>query len=313
MINVNEKRMSDIIKTAPVACQGVKGAYSEIAANAIFGNPDIMYMRTFEGVFRAVDKGLCRYGVLPLENSNAGSVTAVYDLMKEFNFYIVRSAKVSISHMLLANKKTDIKNIKEIYTHEQSASQCGKFIKENPHIKVILMENNAVAAKFVAGSARDDIAAIASEKCAELYGLKIIAKNVQNGKNNYTRFICISKTCEIYDGADKISVMFSLPHVPGSLYGVLKQFADLKINLTKLESRPIADADFEFMFYFDAEANVADARVYDLLQKLSESSDKFIFLGNYGEITAFSSDAARLPFSPVSRESCELPVCEECL
>jgi chorismate mutase/prephenate dehydratase len=243
-----------------------------------------MYMRTFDGVFRAVDKGLCQYGILPLENSNAGSVTAVYDLMKTHNFYISRSVKVPISHTLLANKKLNIESIKEIYTHEQAAAQCSKFIEENPHIKLNICGNTAAAAQLVAESGRDDIAAIASENCSELYNLVVSTKSVQNNKNNYTRFICISKQCEIYDGADKISLMLALEHKTGALYEIIRQFAELRLNLTKLESRPVPDTDFEFMFYFDFQANIENENVNNLLLELNGNTSKFVFLGNYMEI-----------------------------
>jgi chorismate mutase/prephenate dehydratase len=246
-------------------------------------------MNTFDGVFRAVDAGLCEYGILPIENSNAGSVTAVYDLMKTHNFFIARSIKMPISHMLLAKTKIGIEDITEIYTHEQAAAQCGKFIEENPRVKINIYSNTAAAAQFVSESPRMDIAAIASEQCAELYDLLVLAKNIQSNKNNYTRFICISKNCEIYDNADKISLMLTLEHKPGALYEAIKQFADLRLNLMKLESRPIADTDFEFMFYFDIQASVENKDVYDLLAQIERNPQFFLFLGNYNEITAQSS------------------------
>jgi len=285
MINVKESRRTKL-DNGPIACQGVEGAYSQVAADALFGNPDIMYMKNFDSVFRAVENGLCRYGVLPIENSNAGSVTEVHDLMRVHNFYIVRSVKVQISHMLLGKGKTDIKKIKEIYTHEQAIKQCSKFLEQNPDIKVNVYPNTATAAKFVAESGRTDIAAIASEACVRLYGMTVLARNIQDHNNNYTRFICISKNCEILDNAEKISIMLTTAHKPGALYEVLRQFADLQLNLTKLESRPIANSDFEFMFYFDFQANVNNKAVYDLLVKLERSVKQFVFLGNYSEIIA---------------------------
>jgi len=284
MINIKECRKTEFQKTAVIACQGVKGAYSQIAANTMFESPDIMYMRTFDGVFRAVDTGLCRYGMLPIENSNAGSVTDVYDLMKAYNFYIVRSIKLPVSHLLLAKEKISAENIKEVYTHEQAAKQCSKFLEQNSGIKVNICANTAAAAQFVAEDSRTDIAAIASENCIELYNLTALVKNVQNNENNYTRFICISKECEIYDNSDKISLMLTLEHKAGALYEVIKQFAEHGLNLTKLESRPIAGTDFEFMFYFDIQANIEDMDVYNLLLELQESTHDLIFLGNYREI-----------------------------
>jgi len=290
MIDIKNCRKHDLQETgfqpdrAVIACQGVEGAYSQIAANALFKNPDVMYMRTFDGVFRAVNNGLCRYGVLPLENSNAGSVTDVYDLMKTHKFFIVRSVKVPISHMLLLKTKTGVEKIKEIYTHEQAARQCSRFLEQNDHIKINLSANTAAAAQFVAESERTDIAAIASGNCIQLYNLTALSKNIQNNNNNYTRFICISKECEIFDNADKISLMFSLENKAGALYEVIKQFAERQLNLIKLESRPIADTDFEFMFYFDVQANIENADVQDLLISLKETTRQLVFLGNYSEV-----------------------------
>jgi len=286
MIDVKNCRKPQLQETAVIACQGVEGAYSQIAANALFKQPDVIYMRTFDGVFRAVNNGLCRYGVLPLENSNAGSVTDVYDLMKTHKFFIVRSVKVSISHTLLQKTKTSIEKIKEIYTHEQAARQCSRFLEQNDHIKINLCANTAAAAQFVAESERTDIAAIASENCIQLYNLTASSRNIQNNNNNYTRFICISKECEIFDNADKISLMLSLENKAGALYEIIKQFAERQLNLIKLESRPISDTDFEFMFYFDVQANVENESVYNLLLRLKETTKQLMFLGNYSEITS---------------------------
>ncbi|MCL2265817.1 MAG: hypothetical protein FWC22_07220 [Treponema sp.] len=290
MIDIKNCRKSQLQESAfltnraSIACQGVEGAYSQIAATSLFKNPDVMYMRTFDGVFRAVNSGLCRYGVLPLENSNAGSVTDVYDLMKTHKFFIVRSVKVSISHMLLQKTKTGVEKIKEIYTHEQAARQCSRFLEQNDHIKINFSANTAAAAQFVAESERTDIAAIASENCIQLYNLTASSKNIQNNNNNYTRFICISKECEIFDNADRISLMLSLENKAGALYEIIKQFAERHINLIKLESRPIADTDFEFMFYFDFQANIENEDVYNLLSLLNETARQVMFLGNYSEI-----------------------------
>ena len=286
MIDQNKCIKPELPASATVACQGVEGAYSQIAANAAFEQPDIMYMRTFDGVFRAVDKGLCQYGMLPVENSTAGTVTDVYDLMKAYNFYIVRGVKVSISHMLLSKEKLAAEKIKAVYSHEQAIKQCSRFLEENQHIKVNYCANTAAAARMVAESADKDIAAIASEGCAQLYGLTVSARNVQNSDSNYTRFICISKECEIFSNSDKISLMITLEHKAGSLYETIKHFAALGLNLTKLESRPIAGTDFEFMFYFDFQANIENRDVYDLLIRLEAEARQFVFLGNYREVTA---------------------------
>ncbi|MCL2438040.1 MAG: prephenate dehydratase [Coriobacteriia bacterium] len=285
MISLKEYRKEEFPKSASVACQGVKGAFSQVAADILFEQPEIMNMRTFDGVFRAVDAGLCQYGILPIENSNAGSVTDVYDLMKEYNFYIVRSVKISISHTLLGNRQIPLEDIKEIYTHEQAARQCSAFIERHPHVELIMCANTATAAQLVAESGRTDVAAIASENCAELYGLTVLEKDIQNNANNYTRFICISKKCEVYGNPDRISLMLTTEHKSGSLYEVIKQFAHLQLNLIKLESRPIADTDFDFMFYFDVQASIDDEKVHDLLTRLNLCTKYLAFLGNYSEVT----------------------------
>jgi len=269
---------------AVVACQGVEGAYSQMACDKMFSLPNIIYCRHFEGVFQAVESGLCQYGILPIENSSWGSVRAVYDLMKEYRFYIVRSAKLCLSHTLLTRERVKLSDIHEIVSHEQALAQCSEFLKQNPQIKISVCENTAVAAKMIAESPRNDIAAISSKNCAELYGLKILSDSIQNNANNYTRFICISKNLEIYPGSNKISLMLSLPHRPGALYSTIARFAALGLNLTKLESRPIPGRDFEFMFYFDMDASVYSKELLKLLSKFEQGTDPFVFLGCYTEI-----------------------------
>ena len=271
-------------KKAVVACQGVEGAYSQIAADKLFSLPNIMYFNSFEGVFTAVEKGLSRYGILPIENSSHGSVTQVYDLMKRHNFHIVRSLKLKIDHSLLAKKGSKPSDIKEIYSHEQAIGQCSRFIEGLEGVKVTMVENTAVAAQKVAQSERDDVAALSSGNCAELYGLTALGVDVQDNANNFTRFICISKNPEIYPGANKISLMLSLPHRPGSLYDTISKFSVLGLNLTKLESRPVPERDFAFMFYFDIEASVKAEGVISLLCELAAGTEQFVFLGNYSEV-----------------------------
>ena len=270
-------------KRAVVACQGVSGAYSEQACEKIFDVPEIMFFNNFEGVFHAVRSGLCDYGILPLENSTAGSVNQVYDLMRKNKFYVVKSIRLKVDHSLLAKKGTSLADIKEVYSHEQAVNQCSNFISENK-IKANICANTAVAAKLVASSDRTDIAAIASAKCAELYGLTAIASDIQNYSNNYTRFICISKNLEIYPGASKTSFMMTIPHVPGSLYSVISRFYALGINLVKIESRQLPDRDFEFMFYFDIECSVYSDELISLINELENDITDFTYLGSYSEV-----------------------------
>ncbi len=269
---------------AKIACQGVAGAYSGIAADRLFEFADITYFKNFDAVFQAVEKGFCKYGVLPIENSSAGSVNQVYDLMKKHRFYIVRGIKLSITHNLVASKNTDISKITEIISHEQAITQCKNYIEKFKNVKITTYPNTALAAKAVAESGREDVAAICSRECADLYGLKLLETNVQDSAYNYTRFILIAKEMEFYKGANKISIMTTLPqNTPGSLNKLLSKFANIGINLTKLESRPIVGSPFEFMFYFDFNCDIHEKGVQNLLAELDDSTEQFVFLGAYEE------------------------------
>ena len=267
-----------------VACQGVEGAYSQIAAEKIFKSPFIMYFKNFEGVFTAIEKGLCQYGVLPLENSTAGSVKKVYDLMIQHNFSIVRTFRLKIDHNLLTKPGTKLSDIKEIYSHEQAINQCSEFLQTLSGVTIVPVANTAIAAEMVSQSDRKDIACLSSRNCMELYNLECLASSIQDKGNNHTRFICISKNLEIYPGSDRTSIMMVLPHRPGSLYKFLARLYALGINVTKLESRPIPDRDFEFMFYFDLETSIYSEEFVQLMCELEDLCEEFKYLGSYREI-----------------------------
>ena len=269
---------------AAVACQGVEGAYSQLACDKLFRLSNVLYFSNFEAVFSAIENGLCRYGVIPVENSTAGSVNAVYDLMMHHNFRIVRSIRLKVDHNLLVKPGTRREDIREIYSHQQAISQCSAFLAQFPNAKVIPCENTAAAAKMVASSDRNDLAALSSRACMKLYGLECLQSSVQDQDNNYTRFVCISKSLEIYPGADRTSIMAVLPHEPGSLYKLLSRFYALGINLNKLESRPIPGRDFEFMFYFDLETSVYSPRFLQLMGELPSLCEEFSYLGSYSEV-----------------------------
>ena len=270
-------------KRATVACQGVAGAYSHAAAERLFQLPDIQFYNSFDDVFAAVENGDVEYGVLPIENSSYGSVVSIYNLMQHYNFYIVKSLRLRINHQLLAKPGTKLSDIKEIYSHEQAIGQCDPFLSSLKGVKVTKVANTALAAQMVAESDRADIAAISSRECADLYGLDILKNHIQVTDNNYTRFICISKKLEIYPGANRISLILTLPHVPCSLYHMVAKFAAIDVNLTKLESRPIPGSDFEFLFYFDLDASVYQEDLLYLLSELEASPETFVFLGCYLE------------------------------
>ena len=234
-------------ETAFVACQGVEGAYSGIACEKLFKRPNIFYFSSFDAVFSAIEKGLCRYGVIPKPG-------------------------------------TKLEDIREIYSHAQAIAQCSAFLQSLPNVKVIPCENTAMAAKMVAESSDPGIAALSSRSCCKLYGLENLKADVQDSGNNHTRFICISKELEIYPGADRTSLMMVLPHEPGSLYKLLSRFNSLGINLTKLESRPMPERSFEFMFYFDLDTSVYSPRFIQLMGELGDISEEHEYLGSYSEV-----------------------------
>ncbi|MBQ7566425.1 MAG: bifunctional chorismate mutase/prephenate dehydratase [Oscillospiraceae bacterium] len=270
--------------TAMVACQGVEGAYSQLACDKLFKLPSVFFFSTFGAVFSAIESGLCRYGVIPVENSTAGSVNAVYDLMMKHDFRIVRSIRLKVDHNLLVKPGTKMEDIKEIYSHAQALSQCGGFLQKFPKAKIIPCENTAIAAKRVAESETGGKAAISSSLCRKIYHLDCLAESIQDQGNNTTRFICISKKPEIYPGADRTSLMMVLPHEAGSLYKVLSRFYALGINLIKLESRPMPERNFEFMFYFDLDTSVYSPSFIQLMGELDELCESFTYLGSYSEV-----------------------------
>lgn len=270
---------------AVVACAGTEGSYAQQATSLMFPVPTIVYFNGFEKVFEAVEQGLCPYGILPIENSAAGSVAAVYDLMVKHRFHIVRALRLKIDHVLLAPEGVRLEDVREVSSHPHALAQCKGFFARHPSIAQRPGENTATVAKEIAAGSRRDVAVVASRACAELYGLKVIAENIQDAAFNYTRFICISKDLEIYPDANKFSIMMSLPHRPGALNAIISKFASIDVNLTKLESRPVPGMDFEFRFTFDFEATPGDRGVLCLLSELSRDPEieHFTFLGAYAE------------------------------
>lgn len=268
---------------ATVACQGVEGAYSQIAACRLFQVPSISFFTTFEGVFRAVDEGFCEFGVLPIENSTAGSVNAVYDLLGRFGFSIVRSLRLKVDHNLLAKPGTKIEDIREVISHEQAILQSQNFLNVLD-VQTKVVENTAIAAERVAKSDRADLACLSSRDCASLYDLDILASDVQDTDHNYTRFVVISKEPRVYPGATKSSLMLNLKSQPGALFRVLERFYALDINLVKLESRPIPGRDNEFTFYFDLDCPAGSETLDLLLDSLDDTCASFTFFGSYTEV-----------------------------
>jgi prephenate dehydratase len=261
------------MKAIKVAYQGQPGAYSDLAAKKYFG-PKVKTVgkNTFEQIFEAVKNKKADFAMVPIENSTAGSVHENYDLLAQYNVSIVGEMMLRISHNLLViplkgeNKKKRLKIIKRVYSHPQALKQCRGFFKKNPHLKPIQAEDTAGSAKNLSESVNLDEAAIASVEAAKIYSLQILQKGIETNQHNYTRFLIISlkrkrkrsdlgKVGPSWKKSSKVSLIFSLAHKPGSLFQALKVFADRKINLTKIESRPIMDKPWDYLFYLDFEIN----------------------------------------------------------
>ncbi|MDR0271723.1 MAG: chorismate mutase [Clostridiales bacterium] len=268
--------------TTMVACQGMEGSFAELATERLFKqSPAIQYMKTYDSVFAAIENGFCDYGVLPLENSTAGSVNKVYRVMQNHNFKIVRSIRLKIDHCLVAPKDVKLEDIREVVSHEQALAQCDVYLNKLNATQT-QFNNTAAAAEMVANSARRDIAAICSQRGAEQYGLEILASNIQDNANNFTRFICISKNLEIYEGANLTDMILTLKNKQGSLFEVMKKINGLGIDLGKLESRP-TDSDEDFMFYVTFKTAVND-ELFALIDALASLCKDFEYLGSYTEV-----------------------------
>lgn len=278
-----EFTVPDLENAVSIGCQGTSGANSEAASKLIFGDKPVKFYRTFEDVFKAVENGEIQYGVLPIHNSTAGSVTTTYDLMGKYSVYIVKTVCIEINHCLATKNDIPADEISCVYSHPQALSQCSGFITHHK-LKTIEYSNTATAAELVKNSSDDEkIAAICSKECAERLGLRIISDDVADCSVNRTKFICISKELQIMPDADTVSVMLKIPHTEGSLYRLLTKFYINGMNLCKLESRPVKDGSFEVMFYLDFSGRVTDKNVKILLNDLSSSLEYFRFLGTSRE------------------------------
>ena len=272
-------------KTGTVACQGVEGANSQAACDKLLPRGNIMYVKTFEAVFDAVESGLCQFGVVPIENSANGSVRSVYELLQRKHFSIVRATTLHIRHELLAKPGTKLSEITEIYSHEQAIGQCSRYLTGlNGKVKITPCANTAIAAKMVAEGINPHAAAISSHACAELYGLSVLKDDIQDSDNNYTRFICIAKNPVIYAGANRISLILDCKNEPGALNAILSKISAYGVNTSKLESCPVTGRNFEFIFFFDLDASVREPGVLALLEELDRTSESFTFLGNYSVV-----------------------------
>lgn len=264
-----------------VVFQGADGAYSQAAMLKFFGD-DIqsIHVDTFRDAMSAIDEGSADFAVLPIENSTAGIVSEIYDLLVEFENYIVGEQIIKIEHCLMGVPGSDISQIKTVYSHPQSLMQSAKYLDEHD-FRLISMQNNAFAAKKVSEDKDPTQAAIASEHAAKIYGLEVLQKGVNQSGTNSTRFIIVTNQKIFKKDANKISICFELPHQSGSLYHMLSHFIYNNLNMTKIESRPIEDRNWEYRFFIDFEGNLADSSVKNVLRGLREESRNMKILGNY--------------------------------
>lgn len=269
---------------AAIACQGAEGSYSFHAAERLMRNPNPKFYETSREIFNAVQEGMCDYGILSIENSNAGSINHVYDLFSEHRLFIVRGVKLHIRHRLLTLPGVSFENIREIYSHPHAFAQCSAFLHANQQIKCVSVSNTAIAAKKVAESWRRDVAAIGALACAKLYGLAASDLDVQNPGSHFTRFVCLSRNPEIFPGANRTSVMLTLPHRQGALYTLMSLIAAYDIKLQKLESRIIPGNDSALRFYLDMDASPWTPNFLPLITSLKSASESFNYLGSYAEI-----------------------------
>lgn len=279
---LNGERVPCSFEGKKVGAQGVDGAFSSKAARHMFPGAEIVFFGSWSEIFEALRKGDIDFGVLPVENSTYGSVTDVYRLIMDNDAYIYASLRLPVEHCLLAKHGVSLSDIKEIISHPQAIGQCSEFL-ENTGISATQATNTAKAAELVSHSVRSDIAAIASSECAELYGLDILSHGIQNEKQNTTRFAAISRELTIARGADKISIQFSLAHKEGTLSRILGYFSALGLNLTKIESRPIPKAPFEYRFHLDFNGSMTNEHTFNLICALSDELADFRFIGNYNE------------------------------
>lgn len=269
-------------KDVRVVYQGMPGSYSQEATSTYFDDSTaISYVKTFRDVMEVITRGKADYGVLPIENSTAGIVHEVFDLLVDYDAYIVGEVVIPINHCLLASDEIKKENIKRVYSHPQSILQSAEFLNAHPNMETIGMKNNAFAAKKIAEERKNDQAAIASENAAKIYGLTILENQVNDEKNNSTRFIIISKEKMFEKNAEKISISFEVSNESASLYRALSHIIFNDLNMTKIESRPINKQSWEYRFFVNFEGNLNDASVRNALFGLEEETLNLKILGNY--------------------------------
>ncbi len=265
-----------------VAYQGVPGAYSEQAAADFFGSgAEITGLPRFEDVFLAIREGRADYGVVPIENNSTGGIRQIYDLLARYEFYLVGETAVRVEHCLCAPEGAELDTITHVYSHEQGLFQSEQFLNRHPGWIRVPYLDTAGSARYVAETGDITKAAVCSERAAELYGLKILARQVNYSSVNTTRFVVVSPQLELREGADKISTLLTTPHESGCLHEILGIFAVNGLNLVKLESRPIPEKSWEYMFFIEFTGNLGDPGMEGVLREICQTAAEFRLLGNF--------------------------------
>lgn len=269
-------------KNSRVCYQGAEGAYSELAMKKFFGDDvNSFHVETFRDAMQVLEEGSADYAVLPIENSTAGVISETYDLLTEYENYIVGEQIIEIRHCLMGVKGATLSDIKTVYSHPQSLMQSARFLNQHSDIRQIGMKNNAFAARKVSEDNDKTEAAIASSLAAKIYGLDIIQEGINQADSNSTRFIVVTNQKVFLRGAGKISLCLEIPHEAGALYHIMSHFIYNNLNMTKIESRPIEDKDWEYRFFIDFDGNLEDSAVKNALRGLREEAKMMKVLGNY--------------------------------
>lgn len=265
-----------------VVYQGVPGAYSEMAAMTFFGQEaDCQGLDQFEDAFRAVGEGRADYAVLPIENSSTGAIRQVYELLAQYQQYIVGEDTVKVEHCLMAPKGATLDTITHVYSHEQGLFQSDRFLARHPNWKPVALGDTAGSARYVAQTGDITKGAICSQRAAELYGLEILYRGTNHNSDNTTRFVVISPVMELRPGADKIAAVLSLPHQVGSLQRILTIFLLHGLNLMKIESRPMPGKSWEYLFFLEFTGSLTGPGMDAALRELSQATSYLRVLGNY--------------------------------
>lgn len=272
----------DFESGTPVGYLGLPGSFSHIAATQAFGTTGALHhYDTFEAIFEAMHAGKIDYAIVPAENTETGSITAVVDLLAKYGDFIVAEKLLRVSHSLIGVPGAVLESITQVYSHPQPLAQCRAFLTAHPQIQTFPSLSTAQAAQKVAALGDKSVACIASQQSAAIYGLEVIRADIQNNDNNCTRFVIIAKNPRNDTSCNKTSIVFTVAHRPGSLCRVIKAFSDSDINILKLESRPIKDRPFEYMFHLDFEGSTAEPRIAQAIENTQKDLTGYIYLGSY--------------------------------